>query len=163
MEIALPSYGEALRYYAQLAHGTIARGYVCWTVDRPRGPIAWTVFGFEPELEGGSDRSRALRSTCHGDILENPPVTIAEAPPVSAVVCWLAPGTFDAYLCGRIGFASLHSQLFILRSILSADQFRAALGGGGSKYYPLSYISYNLKTAHDNGNKLSVPTYPTSI
>ena len=81
MEIALPSYGEALRYYAQLAHGTIARGYVCWTVDRPRGPIAWTVFGFEPELEGGSDRSRALRSTCHGDILENPPATIAEAPP----------------------------------------------------------------------------------
>ena len=57
MEIALPSYGETLRYYAQLAHGTIARGYVCWTVNRPRGPIAWTVFGFEPELEGGSDRS----------------------------------------------------------------------------------------------------------
>ena len=73
MKIALPSYGETLRYYAQLAHGTIARGYVSWTVDRPRGPIAWTVFGFEPELEGGSDRSRALRSTCHGDILENPP------------------------------------------------------------------------------------------
>ena len=143
MEIALPSYGEALRYYAQLAHGTIARGYVCWTVDRPRGPIAWTVFG-EPELEGGSDRSRALRSTCHGDILENPPVTIAEAPPVSAVVCWLAPGTSDAYLCGRIGFgriglcgrigfASLHSQRFILGSILSAD---LPPRGAGGKYYP---------------------------
>ena len=86
---------------------------------------------------------------------------IAEAPPVSAVVCWLAPGTSDAYLCGRIGFASLHSQRFILGSILSADQLtRAALGG---KYYPLSYIGYNLKTAHDNGTKLSVPTYPTSI
>ena len=66
MEIGLPSYGKVLRYYAQLAHGTIARGYVCWTVGRPRGPIAWTAFGFEPELGGGSDRSRAPRSTFHG-------------------------------------------------------------------------------------------------
>ena len=73
MEIALPSNGEALRYYAQLAHGTIARGYVCRTVNRPRGPTAWTAFGSEPELEGGSDRSRPLHSTCHGDIPENPP------------------------------------------------------------------------------------------
>ena len=52
---------------------------------------------------------------------------------MSAVVCWLAPGTSEAYLWGRIGFASLYSQRFILGSILSADQLtHAALGGGGN-------------------------------
>ena len=52
---------------------------------------------------------------------------------MSAVVCWLALGTSDAYLCGPIGFASLHSRRFIVGSILSADQLTcAALGGGGN-------------------------------
>ena len=64
MEIALPSYGEALRYYAQLAHGTIARGYVCRTVNRPRGPIAWTAFGSEPGPEGGVLTGH-MRSVAH--------------------------------------------------------------------------------------------------
>ena len=85
---------------------------------------------------------------------------------VSAVVCWLAPGTSDAYLRGRIGFASLHSQCFIPGSILSADQLtRAALGViDTSRITPSRIpIGYNLKAAHDNGTKLSVPTYPTSI
>ena len=60
---------------------------------------------------------------------------------VSAVVCWLAPGTSDAYLRGRIGFASLHSQRFIPGPILSADQLtRAALGViDPSRITPLSY------------------------
>ena len=85
---------------------------------------------------------------------------------VSAVVCWLAPGTSDAYLRGRIGFASLHSQRFIPGPILSADQLtRAALGViDPSRIIPSRIpIGYNLKAAHDNGTKLSVPTYPTSI